>query len=337
MKNSTLPYNLVMLTVIVRSSIVLLTAFLAALGVFGCSSAPATPSGAQGQPPTTAPLASDAPKVIGPLASLTDPSGDDEDVGEQTPPATQPSAPDVTAPTIDASSGFPSYPLPDGNPPPLGPAVFGPEFRAPLPPSPVWDPPGPKRVGLQAGHWLTDNVPTELARLSPGTSAGGWAEWQVNLMIAEDTASILEDAGVDVDLLPSTIPVRYRAQAFVAIHADGDTSTELHGYKVTRSGFSSIPEADDQFVSDLNDAYGAATGMPRDDEHISRRMTYYYAFNTRRYQHALDLGTPAAIIEAGFLTNAGDRAALTNHPEVAARGIANGILRFLARDLGATQ
>lgn len=231
---------------------------------------------------------------------------------------------------------FPSYPVPDGNPVPLGPEVFRSGFRDPLPASPVWNPPGPKRVGIQAGHWLTDQVPQELWRLSPGSSAGGWAEWQVNLLIARETARILEDAGVVVDLLPTTIPVRYRAQAFISIHADGDTAGAFRGYKITRPGFSSVPEADNALVAALYDEYGATTGLPRDsDAHISLRMIYYYAFNTRRYQHALDVGTPSAIIEAGFLTSSVDRAFLTGRPEIAAQGIANGLLRFLGYDLGA--
>jgi N-acetylmuramoyl-L-alanine amidase len=199
----------------------------------------------------------------------------------------------------------------------------------------VWDPPGTKRVGLQAGHWLTNDVPNELRRLSPGSSAGGWQEWEVNLLLASRTAALLEAAGVQVDLLPTTIPSRYRAHAFVSIHADGDTSGRLNGYKIARPGFSSIPDTDDELVRTLYREYGAATGMVRDDDaHISRRMTFYYAFNTRRYAHAIDVGTPSAIIESGFLTNAGDRAFLTGQPDVAARGIANGILRFLELERG---
>jgi N-acetylmuramoyl-L-alanine amidase len=183
---------------------------------------------------------------------------------------------------------------------------------------------------------MTYDVPDELRRLSPGTSAGGWQEWEINLLIARSTKQYLEDAGVEVDLLPSTIPVRYRAHAFVSIHADGDVNGAFHGYKIARPGFSSIPDPDDTFVRTLYDEYGAATGLPRDsDAHISRRMVYYYAFNTRRYEHALDLGTPAAIIETGFLTNAGDRAFLTGRPDLVGQGIANGILRFLDLELGA--
>jgi len=247
----------------------------------------------------------------------------------QEPPSSDPEL------TVD-SSGFPSYPLPSGDPTPLGPAAFRAGFRDPLPQSPVWNPAGPKRVGIQIGHWFTGQLPPELGRLSAGTSAGGWSEWEVNLLIGQRVVQQLEEAGVQADLLPAVIPIRYRAQAFVAIHGDGDTSGALNGYKIARPGFSSIPAADDELVRAMYDEYGAATGMRRDsDIHISLRMTYYYAFNTRRYQHAIDLGTPAAIIETGFLTNGSDRAFLTGQPDVAARGITNGILRFLSLELGA--
>ncbi len=257
----------------------------------------------------------------------------DEVVDAQAPPSGE------TTQVVADADGFPSYPLPSGNPEPLGPGVFqAGGFRTPLPRSPVWNPPGPKRVGIQIGHWFVGQLPPELQRLSAGTSGGGWSEWEVNLLIGQRVVQMLQEAGVEADLLPATIPIRYRAHAFVAIHADGDTSGALHGYKLARPGFSSIPDADDELVHSMYQEYGAATGMPRDaDVHISLRMTYYYAFNTRRYQHAIDLGTPAAIIETGFLTNGSDRGFLTGQPDAAARGITNGILRFLDLELGARQ
>jgi len=220
----------------------------------------------------------------------------------------------------------------DGAPLPL--ASLSPEerrrlFREPLPPAAVWNPPGPKRVGLQAGHWLVEQVPFELRGLQGGTSGGGKQEWEVNLDLALRTKALLEAAGVEVDVLPTTIPEGYQAHAFVAIHADGDTSGRLRGFKVARPGFSSVPAADDDLVETLNAAYGAATGLPRDDEHVSLRMRYYYAFNSRRYCHAVAPGVPQAIVETGFLTNAADRGILLGNPDAAARGLADGILRFL--------
>jgi hypothetical protein len=265
-------------------------------------------------------------------------AGDLDWPSDQPPPVLINSANEQQSPVFDGSGQFPSYPLPEGPQPALGPELFrAGGFSEPLPASPVWNPPGQKRVGIQVGHWQTFDVPDELKRLSPGTSAGGWNEWEINLLIAQNVKSILEDAGVQVDLLPATVPSRYRAHAFVSVHADGDTSGSMNGYKIARPGFSSIPGTDDRLVETMYREYGAATGMIKDsDAHISRRMVYYYAFNTRRYEHAIDLGTPAAIIETGFLTNGGDRSFLTGRPDLAGQGIANGILRFLELEIGAT-
>ena len=80
-------------------------------------------------------------------------------------------------------------------------------------------------------------------------------------------------------------------------------------------------------------------GLPRDDAHISRRMTYYYAFNARRYCHAVAPAVPQAIIEAGYLTNPLDQQTLIGDPDRAALGIARGVETFLAdadRSLPAT-
>jgi hypothetical protein len=53
-------------------------------------------------------------------------------------------------------------------------------------------------------------------------------------------------------------------------------------------------------------------------------MTDYHAFRV------IDRQTPAAIIEMGFL--GGDQDLLVNHPEVAAKGIADSLLCFLQQE-----
>lgn len=203
-------------------------------------------------------------------------------------------------------------------------------FRLPLPPAPLYDPPGPKRVGLQAGHWQNDQVPAELGRLQGGAVGGGKQEWDVNLDVAQRAAGLLQTSGVEVDVLPATIPPRYQANAFIAIHADGDTSGDTRGFKVARPGFSSIPAVDDQLVDAINQVYAADTQLPRDDEHISLRMRYYYAFNSRRYCHAVAPGVPQAIVEMAYLTNATDRQFLIGDPDRLALGIADSVRAFLA-------
>jgi N-acetylmuramoyl-L-alanine amidase len=247
-----------------------------------------------------------------------------------------PPAQEQTATTVDASqlaSCDPSAPAPA--PLPIGGAAaagadFFRSFRTPLPPAPLYDPPGPKRVALQAGHYLTNQVPAELRGLGGGAVGGGKEEWQVNLDVAERAAAILEDAGIQVDVLPATVPPHYQANLFLALHADGDTSGQTRGFKVARPGFSSIPSVDDRLVDALNSAYGTETELPRDDEHISLRMRYYYAFNSRRYCHAVMPGVPQAIIEMAYLTNATDRQYLVGDAQRLAQAIADGVQAFLA-------
>ena len=79
-----------------------------------------------------------------------------------------------------------------------------------------------------------------------------------------------------------------------------------------------------------NQAYGVETELPRDDEHISLRMRYYYAFNSRRYCHAVAPGVPQAIIEMGYLTSPADRQLLIGDPDRLARGVAISIQAFLS-------
>lgn len=190
-------------------------------------------------------------------------------------------------------------------------------------------PPGPLRVGLQAGHWKLDEVPEELDGLqaSSGAQGGGYAEQKTVLEIAERAKALLEAKGIVVDLLPATIPVDYVADAFVSIHADGSSSGNVSGFKIAgpRRDFSGKSEA---LVDALYESYGDATGL-REDSNITRRMSGYYAFNWRRYDHALHPMTPAAIVETGFMTSATDRAVIVAKPQVAAEGIADGILDFL--------
>lgn len=205
-------------------------------------------------------------------------------------------------------------------------------YRTPLPPTEVYNPPGPKRVGLQAGHWLTEQIPPELRGLGPGGSGGGKDEWEITLDIARRTGALLESFGVEVDILPTTIPVEYKAHVFLSIHSDGDPDGVRRGYKLGRAAWSATPEADDSLIATISDAYGATTRLPIDPVGPSRRMTAYYAFNSRRYCHAIAPGTPSAIIETGYHTSAADRSVLLGDPDAAARGIAQGLLRYLRLD-----
>ena len=184
----------------------------------------------------------------------------------------------------------------------------------------------PWRVALQIGHLNTDEYPPELAhrRTATGASAGGVAEVDVNRSVAQAAAELLREHGIEVVLLPATVPPEFDADAFVAIHADGGGSS---GYKVSPPWRAS--PASRRLSALLREHYGNVTGMREDLNGVTYNMRGYYAFGGR-YRHAIARTTPAAILEMGYLTHPQDRAFLTGQPEVAARGIAVGVLAFLA-------
>jgi N-acetylmuramoyl-L-alanine amidase len=197
----------------------------------------------------------------------------------------------------------------------------------------------PPRIGVQVGHWHSDELPDELADLrgNTGAAAAGYTETQVNLEIAQRVAALLTEQGFTVDLLPATIPPGYKADAFVAIHADGSPSSAASGFKIATSWRTS--PASQHLLDALVSEYAAATALPQDAS-ITFNMRGYYAFS-RRFRHAIDRTTPAVIVEMGFLTNPGDRALMVEQPDRIAGGIAQGVTRYLSErdpnDLAALQ
>ena len=138
--------------------------------------------------------------------------------------------------------------------------------------------PGPLRVGLQAEHLNNAEVPEELPGLTRnGATAAGYNERDTVEVITDLTAELLEGEGITVDILPATVPPGYEADAFVSIHADGNLSSNVRGFKHAgpRRDYSGRSEA---LVAALYESYSQATGLPIDPS-ISRRMT---ALQTRR-------------------------------------------------------
>ncbi len=190
---------------------------------------------------------------------------------------------------------------------------------------------GQPRVGVQVGHWQSEALPDELAslRTQTGGHGGGVTEVSQMLDLSRRVVKMLQDRGIQADLLPATVPVGYTADAFIALHADAAPSgTGPGGYKAARARFSAIPLTDDAFMNAVYEAYGKATGLRR-DSNITRNMTGYYAFNSRRHLHAVSKVTPAIILETGYLTYPGDLALILNSKDTLARGIADGIVNFL--------
>ena len=190
-------------------------------------------------------------------------------------------------------------------------------------------PEGPWKVGLQVGHWKATEAPDELEnlRVNTGTSYGSITEWETALAIAEKTKAILEASGIQVELLPTTLPQNYWADVFVSIHADGNQNTSISGYKVAAPRRDHTGKAE-SLARLIEESYGATTKL-RLDSNITRTMRGYYAFNWRRYDHSIHPLTVAAIVETGFLTNPSDRRIITTAPEKPAAGIAEGIIKFL--------
>lgn len=203
-------------------------------------------------------------------------------------------------------------------------------FRYPYPiPTPAdWRPPeGPIRIALQAGHWKADEAPPELEGLKDnGTSFGGKREWQVNLDIARRAAEMLVRRGYMVDVLPAVVPPGYRAHLFISIHADGSADPNASGFRVAFARREVTGRAS-LIAGLLEQSYGEATGL-RLLPDVTRRMRGYYAFNFRRYEHALHPMTIGVIIETGFLTSRRDRKVIVDDPERAARGIVAAVTEF---------
>ncbi len=191
-------------------------------------------------------------------------------------------------------------------------------------------PEGPIKVALQVGHWKASELPGELERLRErggGTRGGGKAEWEVNLAIAEAVQEILGAKRILVDIIPATVPPSYFADVFIAIHADGNTNTNVSGFKVA-SPWHDLTDRSEKLVAALEEEYRNSTGL-RNDAGVTHSMRGYYAFNWWRYEHAINPMTVAAIIETGFLTNSEDQKILIKNPRKAAEGIAAGIIKFL--------
>jgi N-acetylmuramoyl-L-alanine amidase len=239
---------------------------------------------------------------------------------EARPPAPPPEAPAITPP---------SSPAPRAAPERRG----GRRSRrnvwvGPIPGPADWAPPeGPVRIALQAGHWRADEAPAELSGLKDnGTAAQGTAEWEVNLDIAQRAAALLQGMGYVVDVLPAVVPPSYRAHLFISIHADGSGDPRASGFRVASPRNDQTGRAA-RAARLLEQSYADATGIDRLPS-VTRRMQNYYAFNFRRYVHALHPMTIGVILETGFLTSASDRRVILDDPDRAARGIAAAVVAF---------
>ena len=108
------------------------------------------------------------------------------------------------------------------------------------------------------------------------------------------------------------------ADAFISLHANASNLPQASGseafvYSTTSSAY---PLAED-ILTGLSDATGLA------NRGVFPRPTLYVLRKTQM---------PALLLEVGFITNIGDAALMAENPNLVARGIYNGILRYY--DLG---
>jgi N-acetylmuramoyl-L-alanine amidase len=138
---------------------------------------------------------------------------------------------------------------------------------------------------------------------------------------------MLEAEGITVDLLPATVNANYRADVFVSLHSDSSPDRSRRGYK---SAHFKTPRNDWEplLKRHLDENYFYFTGLPDDDENVSGSMLEYYAFNKKRYKHAVAMQTPAVIVEMGYISNQDDLKIIAD-PVQPAYALKMGIVTYL--------
>jgi N-acetylmuramoyl-L-alanine amidase len=170
-------------------------------------------------------------------------------------------------------------------------------------------------IGVVAGHAGND---------SGATCDDGLTEASINLDIATRLRDILTRQGYKVDLLQEFDPrlANYKAMALVSIHADSCLfiNDQATGFKVAASQAGTAGQSTQYLAQCLQARYATRTQLAYHAGSVTADMTSYHAFGE------VDPASPAAIIETGFLYL--DRVFLTQHADLAAQGIADGILCF---------
>jgi N-acetylmuramoyl-L-alanine amidase len=188
---------------------------------------------------------------------------------------------------------------------------------------------GPVRVGIQIGHLYAQEQPDELAalRTSTGAAIGNVTEVGINQAVANHLKTTLEAEGIIVDLIPATVPPGYRADLFIALHADSSLDPNRRGYKSAHWRTPRNPREPilKQFI---DEAYFYYTGLPDDHANVSGAMLGYYAFNHRRFHHTVHPRTPAVLVEMGYISNPQDLAFLRD-PVNPAYALKRGIMAYL--------
>ncbi len=189
-------------------------------------------------------------------------------------------------------------------------------------PAPLSTPRHLRRIGIVAGHRGSYNDPGAVC-------ADGLTEREVNEIVAEQVVLHLRGLGYHAELLDEfdTRLQNYRATLLLSLHANDcrDYGEHVTGFLLARASARAAGGLDDLLVECVRENYAQVTGL-RPRAGVTSDMTEYHSFvEIHPY-------TPAAILEMGFLL--ADRRLLTQHSDLVARGVYDGILCFL-NEIGA--
>ncbi len=177
------------------------------------------------------------------------------------------------------------------------------------------------RIGIVAGHAGSDSG----AVCTDENGEVTLREVDVNYEIAARVQKNLVARGYQVDLLNEfdTRLNGYRAVALVSIHNDSceHINEDATGFKVAASLETRDVNRAQRLVACLTDRYQNITGLRFHANSITPDMREYHAFSE------VDPNTITAIIETGFLNL--DRKLLTEHTDLVAEGVTQGILCFI--------
>lgn len=176
-------------------------------------------------------------------------------------------------------------------------------------------------IGIVSGHWGYDSGAVCL----DGNGEVTLTEAELNLKIATLVQQKLTQSGFQVDLLQEFDPRLdgYNAVALVSIHNDSCAYVDENatGFKLAAAMDTRDYNRAARLTGCLRDRYGRITGLPFHAGSITSDMREYHAFTE------INDTTIAAIIETGFMNL--DRDILTQHPEIIAEGIVQGIECFV--------
>lgn len=181
-------------------------------------------------------------------------------------------------------------------------------------PTPNWA----QRVGIVSGHRGPQNDPGAVC-------PDGLTEAEINFNVSQLVVRNLRGRGYTVDLLDEfdTRLDNYQAAALLSIHANTcqDFGEHVSGFLIAGPAARVSSRGNDELlVNCIARHYGLASGLQR-REGVTVDMTHYHTFR-EIHPH-----TPAAIVELGFML--ADRVLLTEHTDLLAQGLTDGLLCFL--------